>query len=161
MVWTLCIRIHHQAGLMSRAKRYGPALKIVVCIFALPVQLILWTVVGIVGNIVGGAAYGFLSPVMQTFQAVGEGKTNQLYHCFYVCLQFSSLCLLLSVPLWRFFFHNILQDGTWSAVQGCFIVVRDFGDVCYHTYCSVMDDLREQGPPDAKYYEIRYVNPGS
>lgn len=75
---------------MSRAKRYGPALKIVVCIFVLPVQLILWPVVGIVGSIVGGAAYGFLSPVMETFQAVGEGKTNQLYHCFYVCLQFSN-----------------------------------------------------------------------
>ncbi|KAI5341308.1 hypothetical protein L3X38_020582 [Prunus dulcis] len=116
---------------MFRAKRYGPALKIVVCIFVLPVQLILWPVVGIVGSIVGGAAYGFLSPVMETFQAVGEGKTNQLYHCFY--------------------------DGIWSTVQGCFTVVRDFGDVCYHTYFSVMDDLREQGPPDAKYYEIRVL----
>lgn len=44
-----------------------------------------------------------------------------------------------------------------STVKGSFTVVRDFRDVCYHTYFSVMDDLKSQGPPDAKYYEIRYV----
>lgn len=54
----------------------------------------MWPVVGIVGSIVGGAAFGFFSPIMETFQAVGEGKTDQLYHCFYVCLQFSC-CLII------------------------------------------------------------------
>lgn len=44
-----------------------------------------------------------------------------------------------------------------STVKGSFTVVRDLRDVCYHTYFSVMDDLKSQGPPDAKYYEIRYV----
>lgn len=71
---------------MSSAKQFGPVLKIVVCISVLPIQLILWPVVGIVGSVLGGAAYGFYSPVFATFQAVGEGKTNQLYHCFYVCV---------------------------------------------------------------------------
>lgn len=113
------------------AKQFGPVLKIVVCISVLPIQLILWPVVGIVGSVLGGAAYGFYSPVFATFQAVGEGKTNQLYHCFY--------------------------DGTVSTVKGSFTVVRDFRDVCYHTYFSVMDDLKSQGPPDVKYYEIRLL----
>lgn len=71
---------------MSSAKQFGPVLKMVVCISILPLQLILWPVVGIVGSVLGGAAYGLLSPVFETFQAVGEGKTNQLYHCFYVCV---------------------------------------------------------------------------
>ena len=74
-------------SLMSRAKRLGPVLKLVLCISVLPVPLILWPVVGIVGSIIGGAAYGFFSPIFATFDAVGVGKTRKLYHCFYVCLQ--------------------------------------------------------------------------
>ena len=51
----------------------------------------------------------------------------------------------------------ILQDGTWSTVMGCFTIIRDFNDVCFHSYFSIMDELRARGPPDAKYYEIRFV----
>ncbi|KAJ6298684.1 hypothetical protein OIU76_019775 [Salix suchowensis] len=112
-----------------RTKQMGPVLKIVLCI-CLPATLILWLVLGIAGSILGGALYGFLSPIFATFDAVGERKTNMLYHCFY--------------------------DGTWDTVKGSFTVVRDFGDVCYHSYFSVLDDLR-QGAPDVKYYEIRLL----
>ncbi|KAL9367075.1 hypothetical protein Peur_038274 [Populus x canadensis] len=112
-----------------RTKQLGPILKIVLCI-CLPATLILWLVLGIVGSIIGGALYGLLSPIFATFDAVGERKTNMLYHCFY--------------------------DGTWDTVKGSFTVVRDFGDVCYHSYFSLLDDLR-QGAPDVKYYEIRLL----
>ncbi|KMT08015.1 hypothetical protein BVRB_6g144240 [Beta vulgaris subsp. vulgaris] len=118
-----------------RAKQVGPVLKLVLCplIFAV---LILWPVVGIVATIIGGAAYGFLSPVFATFDAVGEGKENEFYHTIY--------------------------DGTWSTIQGCFTVTRDFSDVCFHSYFSIMDDLRDRGPPDADYYEIRLLHlPGA
>lgn len=80
---------------MGRAKRLGPVLKLVLCICILPMLLILWLVVGIVGSIIGGAAHGFLSPIFATFDAVGEGKTNKLFHCFYVCLQYSILAILV------------------------------------------------------------------
>lgn len=50
---------------------------------------------------------------------------------------------------------DYLQDGTWGTVTGCFTIVRDFGDVCYHSYFSIMDDLRGQGPQQGKYYDIR------
>ncbi|KAL0014457.1 hypothetical protein SO802_001526 [Lithocarpus litseifolius] len=116
---------------VMRAKRLGPVLKLVLCIFVLPVPLILWPVVGIVGSIIGGAAYGFLSPIFATFDAVGVGKTSKLYHCFY--------------------------DGTKDTVKGSFTIVRDFRDVCYHSYFSVMDDLLLKGPPDVKYFEIRLL----
>lgn len=70
---------------MGRAKLLGPVLKLVLCVCVLPVILISWPAVGIFGSIVGGLAYGFFSPILATFDAVGEGKTNQLFHCFYVC----------------------------------------------------------------------------
>ncbi|PON95235.1 Transmembrane protein [Trema orientale] len=114
-----------------RTKKLGPVLKLVLCISILPAALILWPVIGILGSIVGGAAYGLLSPILATFEAVGEGRTNQLYHCFY--------------------------DGTVSTFKGCFTVVRDFKDVCVHSYPSILDDLRQQGPPNGKYYEIRLL----
>ncbi|GMJ04302.1 hypothetical protein like AT5G40640 [Hibiscus trionum] len=113
-----------------RAKLLGPFLKLVICIF-LPAVLTLWVVVGIVGSILGGILYGFLSPIFATFDAVGEGKTNVFIHCFY--------------------------DGTWSTIKGTFTVVRDFNDVCFHSYNSFMEDLRQKEPPNGKYYEIRFL----
>lgn len=145
---------------MGRAKQLGPFLKIVLCIF-MPVPLILWPVLSIVGSIVGGALYGFLSPVFATFDAVGEGKTEELYHCFVVCIytmswwfiiflfSFFSLCKRISLFLY-------LQDGTWDTVKKSCTFVRDFGDCCYHSYSSYMDDLQWQQPPDRKHYEIRF-----
>ncbi|CAK7328198.1 unnamed protein product [Dovyalis caffra] len=99
-----------------RAKQVGPMLKLVVCI-CLPTPLISWLVLGIVGSIIGGALYGFLSPIFATFAA----------------------------------------DGTWDTVKGSFTVVRDFKDVCYHSYFSLLDDLRH-GATDGKYYEIRLLH---
>ncbi|KAK2661592.1 hypothetical protein Ddye_000166 [Dipteronia dyeriana] len=112
------------------AKQLGPVLKLVICI-CIPAILILWPVVGIAGSILGGALYGFLSPIFATFDAVGEGKTNVFFHCFY--------------------------DGTWSTVKGSCTFVRDFGDVCSHSYFSIMKELRDKEVSDGKYYEIRLL----
>ncbi|KAL5793306.1 hypothetical protein ACOSP7_001900 [Xanthoceras sorbifolium] len=111
-----------------RCKQLGPVLKIVICI-CIPIILIIWPVVGIAGSILAGALYGLLSPIFATFDAVGEGKTNVFFHCFY--------------------------DGTWSTVKGSCTVVRDFADVCSDSYFSIMKDLREKEVSDGKYYEIR------
>ncbi|RWR72118.1 hypothetical protein CKAN_00031900 [Cinnamomum micranthum f. kanehirae] len=120
---------------LARAKMLGPFLKILLCIFIF-FLLVLWPIAGIVGSILGGAAYGLLSPLIATFNAVGEGKTNQFIHC--------------------------ILDGTWSTVKGSFTVVRDFKDVCFHSYFSVMDDLRLQEPSSGKPYEIRLLRlPGA
>ncbi|XP_010555921.1 PREDICTED: uncharacterized membrane protein At3g27390 [Tarenaya hassleriana] len=109
------------------AKQLGPILKFFLSL-CLPVGVIIWPVVGIIGSVLGSALYGFLSPIFSTFDAVGEGKPDQLFHCFY--------------------------DGTWSTINGSFTVVRDFKDVCFHSYFSLMDELR-QYRPDREYYEIR------
>ncbi|XVE67789.1 hypothetical protein DITRI_Ditri09bG0016500 [Diplodiscus trichospermus] len=113
-----------------RTKLFGPFLKIIICIF-IPVVLILWVEVGIVGSIIGGILYGFLSPIFATFDAVGEEKTNVFIHCFY--------------------------DGTWSTIKGSFTIIRDFKDVCFHSYISFMEDLQQKGPSNGNYYEIRFL----
>lgn len=48
--------------------------------------LVLWPLVGILGTILLGVGYGFLAPVVATFDAVGEGKANVFLHCFMVYL---------------------------------------------------------------------------
>lgn len=143
---------------MGRAKQLGPFLKIVLCIF-MPVPLILWPVLSIVGSIVGGALYGFLSPVFATFDAVGEGKTKELYHCFVVCIVHVLMIFMFPFLLFTCNSYRVsnLQDGTWDSVKKSCIIVRDFGDVCYHSYSSYMHDLQGQQPPDRKYYEIRFA----
>ncbi|KAG4940543.1 hypothetical protein JHK87_044414 [Glycine soja] len=118
-------------SLTDRAKQFGPILKLVIGLCVLPVLLVVYPIVGILGSIVGGAAYGFLSPIFATLEAVEEGKDDKFYHCFI--------------------------DGTWSTVEKSCMVVRDVNDVCFHSYFSVMDDLRQKGPPNAKYYEIRLL----
>lgn len=66
------------------SKQIGPGLKVVSCI-CLPIILFLWLLIAIASSIVGGAAYGFLSPMLATFRAIDLGKANKLYHCIYVC----------------------------------------------------------------------------
>lgn len=65
--------------------------------------------------------------------------------------------MLLEIHQVRFVFNLFMQDGTWGSVKGSFNIIRDFSDVCYYSYFSIMDDLRRHGPPEAEYYEIRYV----
>ncbi|XP_057481419.1 uncharacterized membrane protein At3g27390-like isoform X1 [Actinidia eriantha] len=113
-----------------RSKQFGPVLKLVLCM-CISAVVFSWPFIGIVGSIIGGAAYGFLAPLFSTFKAVGEGKTNEFFHCIY--------------------------DGTWDTVKDSFTVIRDFRDVCYYSYLSVTDDLRRQGPEEGKYFEIRLL----
>ncbi|KAI3885003.1 hypothetical protein MKW98_002395 [Papaver atlanticum] len=111
-----------------RAKLIGPVLKLVLCI-CVTVLLVCWPLVGIVGSILGGAGYGLIAPVIATFKAVEEGKTDKFFHCLY--------------------------DGTVDTLEGSFTIVRDVMDVCFHSYFSIMDDLRMEDPPTGKPYEIR------
>lgn len=111
-----------------RTKLVGPVVKLLLLIAATAV-LIIWLIIGIPGSIFAGLVYGFLAPIMATFDAVGEGKEKPFVHCF--------------------------VDGTWSTITGSCTVVRDVKDLLFHSYFSLMDDLRLQKPPDGEPYEIR------
>ena len=63
-----------------RTKRLGLVLKSVVLVF-LPLPLILWPIVGVIGSLLGGIGYGFFVPLIATFEAVGGGITDKLFHC--------------------------------------------------------------------------------
>ncbi|GER48261.1 membrane protein [Striga asiatica] len=102
---------------VAKTKRLGWILKIL-ALFLLPVPLILWPVIAIVGSILGGIGYGFFAPLIATFEAVGENVTDKWYHCF--------------------------VDGCWSTIEGSCTVVRDFTDFCFHSYFSFMDELSEE-----------------
>lgn len=49
------------------------------------------------------------------------------------------------------------QDGTWSTMKGSFTIIRDFLDVCFYSYFSIMNELRHHKPGEGKYYEIRFA----
>ncbi|RLM80671.1 putative membrane protein [Panicum miliaceum] len=118
-----------------RTKMVGPVVKLLLLI-AVTVILVLWLIMGIMGSILAGLAYGFLAPAMATFDAVGEGKEKPLLHCF--------------------------LDGTWSTITGSCTVVRDVKDMLMHSYFSIMDEVCLHAPPDGKPYEIRLLHiPGA
>ncbi|KAL5208895.1 hypothetical protein ABZP36_033330 [Zizania latifolia] len=118
-----------------RTKLVGPVVKLLLLVTA-SVILVLWLMVGIVGSILAGLVYGFLAPVMATFDAVGEGKERPLVHCF--------------------------VDGTWSTITGSCTVVRDLKDLLLHSYFSIMHDFRFHASPDGNPYEIRVLDiPGA
>ncbi|KAL5660596.1 hypothetical protein ACJX0J_027721, partial [Zea mays] len=106
-----------------RTKLVGPVVKLLLLIAATAV-LIIWLIIGIPGSIFAGLVYGFLAPIMATFDVVGEGKEKPFVHCF--------------------------VDGTWSTITGSCTVVRDVKDLFFHSYFSLMDDLRLQKPPDGE-----------
>ncbi|KAL5998320.1 hypothetical protein ACLOJK_009260 [Asimina triloba] len=112
----------------GRAKLLGPLMKFAMCICA-TVVLCLWPIIGILGSILAGAGYGLFSPLVATFDALGEGKTKGFNHC--------------------------IVDGTWSTVKGSCTAVRDFTDVCLHSYFAIMDDFRIREPLHGIPYEIR------
>ncbi|XP_050382283.1 uncharacterized membrane protein At3g27390 isoform X2 [Argentina anserina] len=113
-----------------RSKRLGLVLKILALVL-LPVPLVLWPVVGVVGSLLGGIGYGIFSPLLATFEAVGENVRDKFYHCF--------------------------VDGTWFTIKGSCIIVEDFTDFCFHSYFSCMDELMEQRPADEKPMDIKLM----
>ncbi|XP_062217856.1 uncharacterized protein LOC133918134 [Phragmites australis] len=113
-----------------RTKLVGPVVKLLLLIVATAI-LILWLIVGIPGSVLSGLVYGFLAPIMATFSAIGESKEKLFVHCF--------------------------VDRTWSSITGSCTVVWDVKDLLFHSYFSIMDDIRLQKPPDGKPYEIRKI----
>nr|GMC48588.1 uncharacterized membrane protein At3g27390 [Ipomoea batatas]GMD32016.1 uncharacterized membrane protein At3g27390 [Ipomoea batatas]GMD38556.1 uncharacterized membrane protein At3g27390 [Ipomoea batatas] len=113
---------------VARSKRLGWVLKSAVLVL-LPLPLILWPIIAILGSLLGGLGFGFFAPLIATFEAVGEGVTDAFYHCF--------------------------VDGTVSTAKGSLTVVVDFTDFCFHSYFSYMDELCEEVHPNEKPMEVK------
>ncbi|XP_011085423.1 uncharacterized membrane protein At3g27390 [Sesamum indicum] len=113
---------------VAKSRRLGWILKIL-ALFSLPVPLILWPVIAIIGSVLGGIGYGFFAPLIATFEAVGENVTDKWFHCF--------------------------SDGCCSTLKGSCTAVRDFTDFCFHSYFSYMDELSEEVHEDEKPIDIK------
>ncbi|XP_021766319.1 uncharacterized membrane protein At3g27390 [Chenopodium quinoa] len=113
---------------VARTKKLGITLKILM-LLSLPLPLVLWPIAGILGSFIGGFGFGFFSPILATFEAVGENVADKTYHC--------------------------IVDGCWETIQGSCTVVRDFTDFCFHSYFSYMDELIMKRPADEKPLEIK------
>ncbi|OIT00027.1 PREDICTED: uncharacterized membrane protein At3g27390 isoform X1 [Nicotiana attenuata] len=113
---------------VTKTKKLGWVLKIALLV-SLPVPLILWPIIAIIGSLLGGIGYGFFAPLIATFEAIGENITLKIFHCF--------------------------ADGCMSTLKGSCTVVRDFTDFCFHSYFSYMDELSEEMDPDEKPMEVK------
>ncbi|KAK9225615.1 hypothetical protein WN943_010657 [Citrus x changshan-huyou] len=79
------------------------------------------------------------------------------YYCILRAKQLGPVLKLLTCICIPVFLILWPVDGTWSTIKHSFTIVRDFKDVCFHSYFSLMDDLRQKQAPDGKYYEIRLL----
>ncbi|KAK1268903.1 hypothetical protein QJS04_geneDACA006665 [Acorus gramineus] len=113
---------------IAKTKRLGWVLK-TMALLSLPMPLLTWPIFGIIGSLLLGIGYGYFAPLIATFEAIGEQVVHKLIHCF--------------------------TDGCVSTMKGSCTVVRDFTDFCFHSYFSLMDDLREKVSEDEKPIDLK------
>ncbi|XP_043704783.1 uncharacterized membrane protein At3g27390-like isoform X2 [Telopea speciosissima] len=101
---------------IARTRKFGIFMKsLLFLILIFPLSL--WLLIGILGSMLTGLGYGFFWPLMATFEAISEGVENKFVRC--------------------------CKDGIWDTILGGCTIVRDFTDVSFHSYFSVMDSLLE------------------
>lgn len=49
------------------------------------------------------------------------------------------------------------QDGTWGTIKGSCTAVRDFADMCYHSYPMYLKELRNS-PASLDLQPFRFVS---
>lgn len=117
---------------LAKTNRFDLPLKIAL-ILGLPVLCALLLGLGIVCSVLVGLGYGFFTPWISTFEAFRqESETGKFYHC--------------------------IVDGTWDVIKGSCTVVRDFFDLCYHSYPVYLQELRDvtdsNGPKTLRFIHI-------
>ncbi|KAG0594583.1 hypothetical protein M758_UG090400 [Ceratodon purpureus] len=115
---------------VARTKKLELAVKLL-SLLLLPVPLFLWPVLVAVGSVLVGLGYGFGTPLVATFEAVGENSDSKFYHAF--------------------------ADGTVSTLTGSCTIVRDFTDVSVHSFCDYLDDFRTSEPKDGVPFGIKLL----
>ncbi|KAJ1395584.1 putative membrane protein [Sesbania bispinosa] len=116
---------------LLKIQMFDAALKVAILI-ALPALFGLWLGLGIAGSVLVGVGYGFFTPLVSTFEAFRyDNDSKKFSHC--------------------------IVDGTWGTIKGCCTVVRDFADVCYHSYPSYLKELRES-PGSNERQRLRLIH---
>ncbi|KAL2906217.1 hypothetical protein RDABS01_004927 [Bienertia sinuspersici] len=111
--------------------RFDIPLKIAI-LLGLPALAAIWLALSIAGSVIVGVGYGFFTPWVSSFEAFRhEDETNKFLHC--------------------------IVDGTWDTVKGSCTVVRDFADMCIHSYPVYLKEIRESTSSDA-LQTLRFIH---
>jgi len=116
---------------LIKTDRINAGLKLAV-LLALPVLFGLWLGLGIFGSALVALGYGFFTPWISTFEAFRQESEAKK------------------------FVHGIV-DGTWGTIKGSCTVVRDFADMCFHSYPVYLKELRESSQ-DREPHSIRLLD---
>ncbi|KAJ1271247.1 hypothetical protein BS78_06G114400 [Paspalum vaginatum] len=117
---------------LVKTDRINAGLKLAVLI-ALPVLFGLWLGLGIFGSVLVALGYGFFTPWISTFEAFRQESEAKK------------------------FVHGIV-DGTWGTIKGSCTVVRDFADICFHSYPVYLKELREKSSQNREPHSIRLLD---
>ncbi|CAI9780770.1 unnamed protein product [Fraxinus pennsylvanica] len=116
---------------LVKTNRCDAPLKIAI-FFGLPALFGLWLALSIAGSILVGVGYGFFTPWVSAFEAFRlDNESKKFFHC--------------------------IVDGTWGTIKGSCTVVRDFADICYHSYPLYLKELRES-PASHELQPLRLIH---
>ncbi|XP_021752197.1 uncharacterized membrane protein At3g27390-like [Chenopodium quinoa] len=111
--------------------RFDIPLKIAI-LLGLPALAAIWLALSIAGSVIVGVGYGFFTPWVSAFEAFRqETESNKFLHC--------------------------IVDGTWDTVKGSCTVVRDFADICIHSYPVYLKEVRELTNSD-ELQTLRFIH---
>ncbi|KAK8687208.1 hypothetical protein V6N13_086036 [Hibiscus sabdariffa] len=114
-----------------RSNRCCPPLKVAILI-ALPALFGIWLALSIAGTVIVGVCYGFFTPWVSSFEAFRhDNQSERFFHC--------------------------VVDGTWNTVKGSCTVVRDFFDLCFHSYPLYLKESRES-PVSNQLQTLRLIH---
>ncbi|XP_051140895.1 uncharacterized membrane protein At3g27390 [Andrographis paniculata] len=116
---------------LIKTNRFDAPLKVAI-LLGLPALFAFWLGLSIAGSVLVGIGYGFFTPLISSFEAFRQDdEYMKFYHC--------------------------IVDGTLGTVKGSCTVVRDFADLCYHSYPSYLKELRHN-PPSNELQTLRFIH---
>ncbi|KAH9623604.1 hypothetical protein KSS87_005763 [Heliosperma pusillum] len=102
------VHVYKAIYTIIKTKRFDAPLKVAI-LLGLPVLAALWLSLSITASVIVGLGYGFFTPWVSTFEAFRqENEAKKLLHC--------------------------IVDGTWDTIRDSCTIVRDFADLCIHSY---------------------------